>query len=75
MERRPNRRRARAPRRVVSVFAPPVAATYGLEESGAPTTAHRDAGDHGLTAAAATALHNRIADRLNLLHTRTVSQA
>jgi phospholipase/carboxylesterase len=48
---------------------------YLLEESGAPTTAHRDPGGHGLTAAAAAALHDWITHRLNFLRTRTAPTA
>lgn len=48
---------------------------YLLEESGAPTTAHRDPGGHGLTAAAVAALHDWITHRLNFLRTRTAPGA
>jgi phospholipase/carboxylesterase len=48
---------------------------YLLGESGAPTTAHRDAGGHGLTAAAAGGLHDWIAYRLHFLRSRTAPAA
>jgi phospholipase/carboxylesterase len=40
---------------------------YLLGESGAPATAHRDAGGHGLTAGTAAALHAWLAHRLHFL--------
>src|SRR4029077_18456779 len=40
---------------------------YLLAESAAPASAHRDAGGHGLTAAAADALHDWLGYRLHFL--------
>ena len=48
---------------------------YLLGESGAPATAHRDSGGHGLTAAAVKALHDWIAYRLHFLRHRAAPAA